>query len=326
MADRIKYSNVQLQKYFDRIAFPSAYRTFSVADLGPDAQLQLLLRLLKYQLANVPFENLTLHYSWHRVIDVNVDHLYDKVVGERRGGYCMENNSFFHTVLLSLGYDVYMAGARVYSPDSSRYGGLSHCLNIVTIGAVRYGIDVGFGSRCPVAPLELIPGKIIPWSDMGYMRLRYDHIPQALSRKQKVWIYEFRQIGEADWVPQYCFLDAEFLPEDIRVMNWSPSTSPSSFFTFKILCVTFTTEKVNLTGDIEQDRKAIQDKEDNGDINGVLILDGATFKWRRKDGVRWERALKSDTERLEALQAYFGVELTEENKRAIEGTAGAIGP
>jgi len=36
-----------------------------------------------------------------------------KIVERRLGGYCMENNMFFSTVLRSLGYDLYVSGARV---------------------------------------------------------------------------------------------------------------------------------------------------------------------------------------------------------------------
>ncbi|KAM0551386.1 hypothetical protein ACHAPJ_008495 [Fusarium lateritium] len=321
MADRIKYSQSQLEKYYDRIALPASDRQYNVSNLSSDAQLEFLFRLQNQQLITVPFENLTLHYSWHRVVNVDADHLYDKIVGEKRGGYCMENNSFFHTVLLSLGYDVYTVAARVYNPGTGRYGGMTHLLNVVTIGETSYAVDVGFGARTPTIPLQLIPEQVRDRSDSGQMRLRYDTIPQYLNKKQKVWIYEYRSRDGAEWTPQWCFMDFEALPEDIRVMNMSPSRSPSSFFTYKVVCVLFTSEKEDYSGESVETRTL---KEAGGDIDGGLIIDGNVFKYRKGGVVKWEQTFKTEEERLEALRKYFGVELSRQDQRAIRGTAGAI--
>ncbi|KAF4963026.1 hypothetical protein FSARC_8936 [Fusarium sarcochroum] len=321
MADRIRYNQSQLEKYYDRIALPESDRQYNISNLSSDTQLQFLFRLQNQQLITVPFENLTLHYSWHRVVDVNADHLYGKIVGEKRGGYCMENNSFFHTVLLSLGYDVYTVAARVHNPTTGRYGGITHCLNVVTIGENSYAVDVGFGARTPTIPLQLTE-EVRDRSDTGQMRLRYDTIPQYLNKKQKVWIYEYRSRDGADWVPQWCFIDHEVLPEDIRVMNMSPSKSPSSFFTYKVVGVLFTSEKEDYSDEGVKTDMTL--KEAGGDIDGGLIIDGNVFKYRKGGVVKWEQTFKTEDERLEALSEYFGVELTGENQRAIKGTAGAI--
>lgn len=313
MADRPRYHVEQLDKYYDRICFPRDFRLFRVPSADQFPFLQLLL---KYQLIHVPFENLTLHYSWHRTVNITPEHLYEKIVEERRGGYCMENNTFFHTVLLSLGYNVYMTGARVYNPKSSTYGGLSHCLNIVTVGDMRYAVDVGFGSRNPIRPLELIHG-VEHRSDMGCARLRFDSIPQALRQDQKIWIYEFQKQNGVEWTPQYCFLDVEFLPEDIRVLNWSPSRSPTSFFTHKILCTRFISTMANAQG-------VGRDMDDDGEIHGVVILDDKTLEVRSKDRLAREQVLNSEDQRLDTLLKWFGIVLCRQDERAIRGTASEI--
>ncbi|KAM0355185.1 hypothetical protein ACHAPU_001050 [Fusarium lateritium] len=318
MADRIRYDQSQLEAYFDRIALPASDRQYSIDTLSSNAQIDFLSTLTRQQLLAVPFENLTLHYSWNRVVDVHADHLYDKIVGEKRGGYCMENNSFFHTVLLSLGYEIYMVAARVFSPDTERFGGITHCLNVVTVDGRSYAVDVGFGARTPTVPMELLHDKFFERSDTGQMRLRYDTIPQYLS-KQKIWIYEYRSRDGGEWTPQWSFMDSEVLPEDISVMNMSPSRSPTSFFTFKVVCVQFTSEKEDYS---EIDARDV--KKAGGDIDGGLIIDGNSFKYRKGGVTKWERTFKSEDARLEALRKYFGVELSVKNQRAIGGTAGAV--
>ncbi|KAG5749408.1 hypothetical protein H9Q69_009330 [Fusarium xylarioides] len=318
MADRIRYSKSQLEKYYDRIAFPAPDRRYDISNLPAEDQRSYLDTLTKQQILTVPFENLTLHYSWHRTVDVNADHLYDKIVNERRGGYCMENNTFFNTVLLSLGYQTYMVGSRVFNPDAGRFGGTSHCLSLVTIDGKTYAVDVGFGGRNPTEPLEVEHERVHMGSSGFQMRLRHDIIAQNVS-SQKLWIYEYRSRDGGEWVPQWCFMDFEVLPEDIRVFNLSPSKSPSSFFTFKVVSVQFTSEKEDYSDGSARDLRNV-----GGAIDGAFIIDGNAFKYKKGGETKWEKTFKTEEERLEALRKYYGVEFTKENERAISGTAGAI--
>lgn len=90
---------------------------------SPDEELHHLSILQKYHLAAVPFENLSLHYSAApRDLSIDAGDLYEKIVGRRRGGYCMELNGFFNAVLRGLGFGVYSAGARVSDAVSGGSG------------------------------------------------------------------------------------------------------------------------------------------------------------------------------------------------------------
>ena len=85
---RFILSEDQLEQYFDRIALPKANRVYSVSDLTDDEGFLYLQTLIKHQQVRIPFENLTLHYSWHRVIDVTPRHVFRKVMSKPgRGGY-----------------------------------------------------------------------------------------------------------------------------------------------------------------------------------------------------------------------------------------------
>lgn len=165
------YSHSQLSAFFDHIRLPPSHRIFDITSQSLDSvsTLRYLALLQKLTLITLPFENLSLHYSESRNVDIDPQVLWDKVVGRGlreqaaddgkellghvimqetqkshgdngetgsekasqkkrkwqagRGGYCMENNCFFGTVLRSIGFDVYSAGARVKSP--SGYGGWS---------------------------------------------------------------------------------------------------------------------------------------------------------------------------------------------------------
>ncbi|RYP81127.1 hypothetical protein DL769_002136 [Monosporascus sp. CRB-8-3] len=335
MAGRPRYTKAQLGEYFDRISLPAHQRLLSICSLPAAEQLSHLELLLKHQLVKVPFENLTQHYSWHRVVDVSPRHLFKKIVHQPgRGGYCMEANSLFHTVLLSLGYDVYMAGARVYDSSSGRYGGFTHCVNIVTVAGTRYMLDVGFGANGPTAPVPLPAddageGPELPHISPARMRVRREPIPQQVNQRCRVWIYQHHTgIESADWTPMYCFVDIEFIPEDLRAMNMAPWRSPTSFFTRRIIMTRFTTDREQApaedgggAGPGSADEEAIS----GGRIDGAIILFGDTLKWRRNGETRLQIKFKSEEERVEALKRYFGIVLDEEDRDAIRGTVSEIG-
>jgi arylamine N-acetyltransferase len=123
MSNTHTYSEDQITAYFERIKVPDGERIYSVQSLSPEEQLRYLAKLQKYHLAEVPFENLTLHYSFHRQVSIDPDDLFKKVVGDNngRGGYCMENNYVLGTLLRSLGFQIYSAGARVF--DDGNWSG-----------------------------------------------------------------------------------------------------------------------------------------------------------------------------------------------------------
>lgn len=125
MADRMRLSRLQLEAYFDRVCLPVSARVFDVTSLDQCAEIQYLNLLLKHHLVKVPWENLDIHYSWHHVVNTDQEHVFEKVVQAKngRGGYCFETNSFFCTVLLSLGFKVYMTGSRIFQQETKTFGG-----------------------------------------------------------------------------------------------------------------------------------------------------------------------------------------------------------
>ncbi len=115
---RSSYNSLQIVQYFEHIALPNKIRNRIVAAkcaLTPEEQLLFLSNLMKYHLAAIPFENLELHYSPTKIVSLEPQYLFQKIVqrGDGRGGRCMETNCLFGTILRSLGFDVYSSGARV---------------------------------------------------------------------------------------------------------------------------------------------------------------------------------------------------------------------
>jgi N-hydroxyarylamine O-acetyltransferase len=116
-----------------------------------------LRRLMDAYVLSVPFENLDI-YDYKRQIDFCLPHLFEKIVINRRGGYCYEMNSFFMGLLEALGYSCaaisvrILAGRPVITPTA-------HRATIVSLGDRRYFCDVGFGGAgAPEGPVSFEDG------------------------------------------------------------------------------------------------------------------------------------------------------------------------
>ena len=105
---------------------------------------------------SVPFENLEVHEDGLK-ISLSTDHLFDKIVVRKRGGYCFELNALFSKALEACGYDFFSVLARVIVGDDYSIPSL-HRLAIVEIDNEQYVCDVGFGGAQPGFALKLEDG------------------------------------------------------------------------------------------------------------------------------------------------------------------------
>lgn len=114
LSDRPTYTREQLAKYV-QLVNGAANPAYTLETLEAEIKanpLEALAGLQRKQLGAIPWGNVAMHYSSHRCVSLEPEALYHKIVERGHGGYCMENNSFFSTVLRSLGYDLYITGAR----------------------------------------------------------------------------------------------------------------------------------------------------------------------------------------------------------------------
>ncbi|PIG85357.1 N-hydroxyarylamine O-acetyltransferase [Aspergillus arachidicola] len=296
---RPRYSDAELRDYFECIELPQKYIDSIVLKDKTQAGtkehgLPLLQALTRHHTCHVPFDNLVLHYSPHKTVTLDLAELYTKIVRRRLGGRCMENNTFFGTVLRSLGYEVRNCGGRVARamspyPDvrrnqSSTYDGWNHMLNLVRLDD------------------ECIPPRLI--------RLQLRSIPESYATRSanstgppKMWCYDIcynpGDDAEKEWLPVYCFTETEFLPQDYEVMSWFTSTNPRSFFTRYVTCT-----------------KMLMDEDKEMIVGNVTLFKDTV---RKAIGANREviKECKTEDERLLALAEIFNVHLTDEEKRGI---------
>jgi len=109
--DDTVFTVAEVSRYLDLINLPSKYRTPNNAPLTID----YLTALHVHQISTIPYENLSLHYSHDKRVNLAPRHLFEKFVTAEngRGGYCMEASLFFMHMLRALGFDVYPTGVRI---------------------------------------------------------------------------------------------------------------------------------------------------------------------------------------------------------------------
>ena len=113
-------------------------KRIGVVDAGPP-DVPLLRQLHAAHLAAIPFENLDILLG--RGISLDLEHVFDKLVARRRGGYCFEQNTLFMTMLRELGFAVTPMEARVRS-GSTVLRARTHMVLAVEAGERQWLADV----------------------------------------------------------------------------------------------------------------------------------------------------------------------------------------
>ena len=104
--------------------------------------IDVLRRMHHRHLLTVPFENLDIHVGRPIILDERF--FYEKIVENRRGGYCYELNGCFAWLLKRLGFKVSMLSARVARKEGGFSPDFDHLTLLVRLGE-RWLVDVGFG-------------------------------------------------------------------------------------------------------------------------------------------------------------------------------------
>jgi len=177
-----------------------------------------LAELHRAHVTAVPFENLDPQGGLP--VSLEPADLERKLVRERRGGYCFEQNLLLKAALEELGAEVDTLLARVRlgrPPDAVRPR--SHLVLRVRHEGSTWHADAGFGVGTPLEPLPFGPGAV---HEQGGWRFRIVEDGPELVLQQGA--------GEEEWQDLYGFL-AEPVPHvDLETSNWFTSTHPRSPF------------------------------------------------------------------------------------------------
>lgn len=236
--------------------------------IKPDAQTLRGLQLA--HMLHVPFENLDIGLK--RPIQLSEEALWNKIVNQKRGGFCYELNGLFARLLNEIGFDVTYLNARVFSRTGDLGIDYDHLALLVKIPgqSTRWLADVGFGDSYN-QPLNFEEREE---QVQGLRSYRLEQTSDGYITWQKNY--------DGSWERQYFFdLKPHNFPADYEAACLYHQTSPKSSFTRTSIISRATPDG----------RVSLED--------GRLIL--------TKNGQREERPIASSEEYHTLLNKHFGV-------------------
>ena len=251
---------LDLAAYFARIG----YR-------GPRGPVREALHAITaHHAAAIPFENLDVLLG--RGIDLEPAAVERKLVREKRGGYCFEQNSLLLLALRELGFQVAPLSARVrwqrpreFTPPRT------HLLLRVELDGESWLTDVGVGGLSLTAALRL---------DQDGEQAT-PHEPRRIVREAGRCFHQVR--FETEWLDVYEFTGEEMPVIDRELANWWTSTNPASKFRQNL-----SVARAGLDGT----RRTLLNRE---------------FTLRHRDGRAEKREIVTPDELLEVLARDFGL-------------------
>ena len=198
--------------------------------------------------------------------------LQQKLVRDRRGGYCFEQNGLLLLVPGALGFRVAPLSARMRLQRPRDFiPPRTHLFLRVEVGGESWLVDSGVGGL----------------SLTGAIRLHHEgaqatpHEPRRIVRAGALWFHQALLGGE--WLDVCVFTLEEMPLIDREVANWWTSTNPESKFRQNLLVARAAPHGV---------RHALLNRE---------------FTLRNADGRSEKRLLESPAELLAVLAEYFGL-------------------
>ena len=201
-----------LDAYFDRIGYH-----------GPrEPTLAVLHALTAAHAQSIPFENLDVLLD--RRIRLEDEALFQKLVHDRRGGYCFEQNGLFLKVLRTLGFAATPLSARVRLQRPRDFlPPRTHMFIRVDIDGERWLSDVGVGALSLTCAIRLDT----------HGEQATPHEPRRVVREGLLLFHQAR-LGDA-W-QDVCEFTLEEMPLiDREVANWFTSTHPQSHFRNRLI-------------------------------------------------------------------------------------------
>lgn len=150
-------------------------------------------------------------------LPLDIESLYQRIVLNRRGGYCFEQNGLMYAMLSELGFDVSLYLARViYNEDI--HPPLTHRITLVEIESDQYIVDVGFGPLGPQLPVSM-SGEA---SRQNFRLFRIE--------ERHPGVFHMQTLKDGAYYSLYKFELAQYGPADCEVGHFYSHRHPSATF------------------------------------------------------------------------------------------------
>lgn len=228
---------------------------------------ETLAGILRAHVQAIPFENLDVLLG--RPIRTDAESVTRKLVHDRRGGYCFEQNHLLLYALRALGFAAEPMIARVrWQVPAETPTPLTHMLVRVALDGRDWLADAGMGSLSLTAPLEMRDGLEQDTPHDRRRLVRCDgHLVQQV-------------LFDGAWQDVHVFRPETAAPVDLELGNWYSHTHPQAHFRNNLLAARATPD-------------------------GRRTLFNREFTQRSRDGTATRRTLATPDELLAVLAEQF---------------------
>ncbi|MFJ8565410.1 arylamine N-acetyltransferase [Streptomyces sp. NPDC093514] len=189
-------------------------------ELRPD--LDTLYAVHRAHTAAIAFESLDVLLG--RPVALDLKSIEAKLVHDRRGGYCYEQNSLLAAALERIGFEVSGRGARNRTRGDSLLA-VTHAVLVVTVEGEPWLCDAGFGHQGPREPLPLgRPGTEVRQGEWTYR-----------VREEENGVLVVCLLRGGAWRDLYAFSPQPYHPVDYVVLNHYSSSHPASSFVGRLV-------------------------------------------------------------------------------------------
>lgn len=199
---------MQLSPYLQRIGYSGTL----------NSSFGTLVQIVARHAGSIPFENIDAFLG--RRVSLDPEAVFDKLVTQRRGGWCFEQNLLLGEALRELGFDVTDLGARVvWGRTADAVAARTHRALLVRVSGRAWLADVGFGGMTMAGLIDMDiegPQQVVRDS-FRLSRVGQDFLVSARVR--------------AEWLPMYRFDLHPQLPVDFEAANFQLVHDPASHFT-----------------------------------------------------------------------------------------------
>lgn len=220
---------MDIQAYFRRIGMPE--------DTVVTHTYEFLKQLQYHHVTHVPYENLDLIDK--KLLSLEPEDVYEKMVNQHRGGYCFEVNGLLSVILNQLGFETEDYLAR-FLRNEKVISFRRHRVVAVKCGDCRYLCDVGIGQSAPRYPLKL---------EVGLEQEQFGETYKFEKNQYGEW--ELYDLYKGEWRIFYSFSEEKQYNIDFYPPSYYCETHPKSAFN-KTLIISIKTDK---------GRKTINDRE-----------------------------------------------------------------
>jgi N-hydroxyarylamine O-acetyltransferase len=257
--------NFDLKKYFKRIHYHG--------DIKPNLEVLNAITLAHAQ--SIPFENIDVFLD--KGIQLDPDLVFEKLVTNKRGGYCFEQNSLLLRALEAIGFNAKPLSARVRLrfTDREPIAPRTHIFIRVDLDNHIYLTDVGMGSASLTQALKL---------ELD-VEQETSHDIRRIVKEGTVFYHQIRYTE--NWRDACEFTLEEMPAIDREIANWYTSAHPQSHF---------------------RDRLVASRALENGER---LSLENFDLNLRSRNGEAQKSKIENNEKLIEVFKNQFGLLLSD---------------